>query len=192
MTSVPAYVAALAVVVPAVAGLGGYWLAGRNDEARDKRAEARETNARRAARAERLADQRHDFQRDLLLEMQEALLRVVRSTAKIVMQDQHTLKERGQMFQMPDGMSEEAYDAGVALSRAKVRVLDDGLRGELEAFQKMVSGIAVGTVALKDASPERALAELKAELGRLTDRYAAVNETLGVLLRKELSREPEA
>jgi len=50
-------------------GLGGYWLAGRHDEARDRRAADREATARGAALAERLEEQRHTFQRDLLLEL---------------------------------------------------------------------------------------------------------------------------
>ena len=42
-------------------GLGGYWLAGRNEESRDRRAAGREREARRAALAERLEEQRHTF-----------------------------------------------------------------------------------------------------------------------------------
>jgi hypothetical protein len=48
-------------------GLGGYWLAGRHDDARDRRTVAREESARRAALADRLEEDRHAFQRDTSL-----------------------------------------------------------------------------------------------------------------------------
>jgi hypothetical protein len=58
--------------------LGGYWFSGRNDEARDKRADQRETRARRAVLAERLEEERHTFQRDTFLELQNLLLELAR------------------------------------------------------------------------------------------------------------------
>jgi len=70
-------------VTTLLGGLGGYWLAGRNDDNRDQQAAAREEAARRESFAERLEEDRHTFQRDTLLELQDELQRLVRNTAQI-------------------------------------------------------------------------------------------------------------
>src|ERR1700756_3090739 len=61
----------------------------RNEEARDKRAAAREDAARRAALTERLEDQRHDIQRETLLELQDELQQLARATVQILMFDRN-------------------------------------------------------------------------------------------------------
>jgi hypothetical protein len=75
VTTVPAWLAVLGLVVPAGTGLIGYVLAGRNEQARDDRAAKREAVARRASVRERLQEQSHAFQRETLLELQDALQR---------------------------------------------------------------------------------------------------------------------
>lgn len=51
---------AIAAVIGSIATVagsyGGYWLAGRNEEQRDRRADAREATGRRAALADRLKE----------------------------------------------------------------------------------------------------------------------------------------
>lgn len=84
MAQVSDLVATLSILGPAVTGLGGYWLAGRNEEGRDKRTSDREEAARRAALRERIYEERQNFQRDMLIELQEVLSvlrRFVRVTA---------------------------------------------------------------------------------------------------------------
>jgi hypothetical protein len=54
MSLVSDWASLIAPITTMFSGLGGYWLAGRNDEARDKRAEARERAARQATLTERL------------------------------------------------------------------------------------------------------------------------------------------
>ena len=186
MTSVPSWVAALGIVAPPVAGLLGYLLAGRNEAARDARAETREEQARRAARVERQEDRKHDFQRDLLLDLQDRILAMIRGTAKVVMFDLGTLKEHGQMTQLPEDMNAETYDAGVAFSRAVVRVLDDDLRTRLEDFHTQVSAVELLGIRLRNAPPDRARTQLNTALNRLTESYTSVNERLGAALRAEL------
>lgn len=114
MTSVPDWIVALGVVVAALAGLAGYWLAGHNEEARDIRTAERETRARASALAERLADRRHEFQLGLLLEPQDVLQRSVRSTAQVIMQDQRTLRQTGHFHLQPKEYSDEAYATRLA------------------------------------------------------------------------------
>ncbi len=149
-TEVPAWVL---VAAPAVSGalavvgtVGGYWLNGKNDEARDQRTAQREAIAHQAERERDAAarqDERdiqrdiwsHEFQRDLLLQLQDELQKLVRSCAKVILQDQATLRERGQLFLLPPGMSDEAYDIGVSVSRLTARLLDDQVRQAVEEFR---------------------------------------------------------
>jgi hypothetical protein len=59
-------------------GAGGYWLSGRNDEARDARALQREQLARKEDLADRLQEQRHEWQRQTLLDLQDELQKLAR------------------------------------------------------------------------------------------------------------------
>lgn len=93
--NVAAWIAIVGPVTTLLGSLGGYWLAGRGDEARDRRAAAREDNARRAALSERLEEERHVFQRDTLLQLQDELQKLLRITGQINWQDQRAIGNSG-------------------------------------------------------------------------------------------------
>lgn len=193
MTVIPDWLAALGIVVPALTGLGGYWLAGRNEESRDRRLAAHAHEARRAELAERLTERRHDFQLDLLLELQTALLRQTRATARVILQDQGTLRNHGQLFRLPADINQESYDAGVDLGRLQVRLLDDALRQQVQGFHHFTAGLEVSVVTLRDLPADEAIEHLERQMRQLADRFGVVNESLGSVLRMELGRTiPEA
>lgn len=166
-------------------GLGGYWLAGRNDEARDRRAAERESADRRAAFAERLEEDRHNFQRDTLLELQDQLHRLVRATTRILLQDEKTLKERGQLYLLPGELDAEEFQAFANIRRLWARVLDPNLRDSVEGFTNVCSraGMPVPT-----EDKDLALAELRRREAAIGASYEQVNGLLGELLRRELDR----
>jgi hypothetical protein len=168
-----------------LSGLGGYWLAGRNEEARDQRAAAREAAGRRAALAERLEEDRHTFQRDTLLELQDELQRLARITTRINLQDEKTLKERGQLYQLPEGLSDEAHQIVISLQRLRARALDPELRQAVADFVALCSRDAVG---LAHLDKDSALAELRRQYAELAPIYAALSDRLGEHLRRELDR----
>jgi len=188
VTQIPSWLAALGILAPVATALGGYWFAGRNEEARDQRTAEREKRARRESFGERQVERRHAFQRELLLDLQTAMQREVRATARIVFQDQRTLREHGTLNQLPAGMSEEAYDAGVDMWRLQVRVLNDDLRGELEKLHEHASGVESSVALVKDLQAQEAIDQLGTLLNELTSRYANVNALLGQHLRAELDR----
>jgi hypothetical protein len=97
-------VAGIGAVATVVNGLGGYRLAGRNDEARDIRTEQREEKSRTTALAERLQEQRHEWQREVLLELQDEVQKLARATGKILHQDRMTVREHGGVFLLPQGL----------------------------------------------------------------------------------------
>ena len=180
-----AWAAIVGPITTLLSGLGGYWLAGRNDDARDQRAAAREEAARRAALAERLEEQRHTFQRDILLELQDELQHLARITTRIAIQDRKTLKERGQLYLLPEEMSDEANQIVISVQRLRTRALDPVLRQAVADFIDLCSRDAS---ALARASAETILAHLDQQEAQLTHRYIALNDLLGELLRQELDR----
>jgi hypothetical protein len=180
-----AWAAIVGPITTLLGGLGGYWLAGRNDDARDQRAAAREAAARQAVFAERLEEQRHAFQRDTLLELQDELQRLGRITTRIAIQDRKTLKERGQLCLLPEGMSDEANQTVISVQRLRTRVLDPTPRQAVADFVEVCSRDAS---ALARESPETVLAHLDQQEAQMADQYIALNELLGERLRQELDR----
>jgi hypothetical protein len=166
-------------------GLGGYWLAGRNDDARDRRTVAREESARRAALADRLEEDRHAFQRDTLLELQDELQRLARATTRILLQDERTVKESGRLYQLPEGLSDEEFQIFTAVRRLWVRVLDPELRKAVEGFVDACSRAGLPT---SGGDKDEILARLRRQQARVGESYGAVNDLLGERLRRELDR----
>lgn len=182
---VVSWVAVVGPVTTLLGGLGGYWLAGRNEEARDQRASARETAARREALGERLEEDRHTFQRDTLLELQDELQRLVRVTAKINLQDLRTVKEHGQLYQLPEGLSDEAFQIVVSVQRLRARVLDDELRQRIADF---IDVCHRNTALLGEKDPDKIRAGLERHNREMGDFYIGLSELLGGHLRRELDR----
>jgi len=166
-------------------GLGGYWLAGRNDDARDRRTVAREESARRAALADRLEEDRHAFQRDILLELQDELQRLARVATRILLQDERTVKESGRLYQLPEGLSDEEFQIFTAVRRLRARVLDPELREAVEGFVDVCSRASLPT---SGGDKDEILARLRRQQARVRESYGAVNDLLGERLRRELDR----
>lgn len=161
VTQVPSWLAALGIVVPVATALAGYWLAGRNEEARDRRTAEREKGARHESFGERQVERSHEFQRELLLDLQRVLQKEMRAVAKVVHQDRRTLKEQGRMFLLPEGMERRGVRReGLEMWLLHVRVLDDELRQQLTDFHFHASGTEVSFSAVTDLPPDEAIVEL--------------------------------
>ena len=171
-------------------GLGGYWLAGRNEEGRDKRAAAREADSRHAALAERLEEQRHSFQLETLLALQDDLQGLSRSTAKISSADIQTLMQGNGLQRLSDELSETWRLAAVSVQRLQTRVLDAALRDGIRKFSDTCTSLAVLRAAETGESMEDRLARFRRQAAELATAYAALNEQLGELIRREMDRRP--
>jgi hypothetical protein len=174
-------------------GLGGYWLAGRNEETRDQRAANREEVARRAALAERLEENRHGFQRDTLLELQDELQRLIRNTAQILLQDEKTIKQSSQVYLLAGDLSDQAMQITVSVQRLRSRVLDDQLRAAIGEFVGLCSSAGISSIEypqgkVPDDQKDQALAKLRKQYTKLAEAYATLTELLGSHLRNELDR----
>lgn len=114
-------------------------LARRNDADKDRRAAAREEANRAAALAERLNEERHERQRETLLELQDELQKLARATGRILHQDLMTVRQQGGVFLLPDAtMSEDSLAATVAVLKLKERVLVDELRALIWRIRRLL------------------------------------------------------
>lgn len=188
--------AVIAPITTLLGVLGGYWLAGRNEGARDQRAAQRETRSRREALRERLEETRHTFQQDTLVQLQDELQALVRVTARDILQRQRTMLDSGQLSLEP-GRGEEGNQVRASVNRLQERLLDDRLRAEVSRFcnfcAQSAAGIELamtypfGSVADKDKRQE-AVTRLHAQAVELGDSYAVLARQVGVALRKEMDR----
>jgi hypothetical protein len=165
-------------------GLGGYMLAGRNDEARDGRAAEREECARRAALADRLEEDRHNFQRDTLLELQDELQRLARVATQILRQAEETV-ENGGLYRLPGALNDEEFQLRTSVRRLWVRVLDPGLRKDVEGFIAVCRNLGLPRAG---EDKDEVLTRLFQKEAKVLQTYEAVNNALGVQLRGELDR----
>lgn len=171
-TIVVAGIGALATVAN---GLGGYWLARRNDAAN-----------RAAALAERLQDRRHEWQRQVLLELQDELQKLARATWKILMQDLQAVREKGRVSLPPGGLgSEDSLAATVAVQRLRSRVLAEDLRALVGDFVNFCGFANTGAVIAHQNEPPEALESLIRDLeAQLGARYNVLVEQLGEHVRR--------
>jgi hypothetical protein len=193
MTNWTGIAAVIAPITTLLGVLGGYWLAGHNEEERDRRAATREGQARIDAFAEKLEEDRHSFQRLTLLELQDELQRMVRNTAQAIMQDQETIKEQGQIFLQPLGLSEEANQITVSLQRLRARVLDDELRAAIGDFIGRCSVAGIGLLGyprglVPEDQREAAHDRLERMMTEMGQEYLRLTDLLGSHLRRELDR----
>ena len=136
-----AWAAIVGPITTLLGGLGGYWLAGRNEEARDRRAAAREGATRQAALGERLEEQRHSIQTETLLALQDQLLRLARNATMALAADVRNLRDDGRYRPLGD-LGDETREITASVQLLRTRVLDAGLREAVDNFVALCSRIA--------------------------------------------------
>jgi hypothetical protein len=167
--------------------LGGYWLAGRNEEARDTRASKREETARRAALTERLEDQRHEIQRETLLELQDELQKLARATVQILHFDRNNLGLRAAgTVPLPDDL-DDGFST-LSVNRLKTRVLDRQLRDAIDAFTAICSRDAAIPRGGEHFSGDDLQTAITEQLVELNERFMQLNEQVGEHIRDEIDR----
>jgi hypothetical protein len=179
------WITALSIIAPSVTGVMGYRLAGINEEKRDIRQAQREKDARKAERLQRLRDRNHDFQREVLLGLQDQGRMLTRVTLQAINHDLKTIEDTGQIGRLPDVLDQEVLAAGAAYLEALNRVADDGLRHHLREFHEL----AAKANSFFGLSPPQAKTQLETVKTKMAFDYRAAHDALGAVLRSELSRE---
>lgn len=118
-------------------------------------------------RRQRREDRRDDYQRETLLDLQDALIRLGSATARV-----HMLIERSQP--VPDDLDEALRFVSLETSKLVVRVTDGRARDLAFAFLEAETHV-------KNATPS---SDHDALRGRLISDLEAVNSRIGELLRK--------
>jgi len=122
------------------------------------------------------------FQRETLLALQEALVAFQRAVALVHIADMRTLKERGGLFLLPEGLSDGVHQAGLRYMLLAQRVTDDALRAVLVGLNEEMARIEVGHLGRDDVTYEQVEAE-HARFGEVGDE---AQKALGQVLRRYL------
>lgn len=141
-----------------------------------RRTMAREREARKDARRAALGERRANFQRQTLLDLQDALARVQRCAASLHMEDRRVFHEKGQWQKhlYSEGLSEADRAAQVQSSMLMVRVRDEAVR----ALVEKVKSAAVSSSFTQGLEQSNDLLDQMGQLGE------AANRRIGEVLRQ--------
>jgi hypothetical protein len=141
-----------------------------------RRIRDREREARQENRLDQMFERRNTFQRQTLLELQGALLELVRTTSSINHVDVMASRKAGhwQKGLVPDDLNEEHRLANAQTTVLSVRVRDQAVRDLVDEVKQN----GVGTLF---ASSEPASTQL---LKQMSDTFDKLNARIGELLRE--------
>jgi len=129
-------------VGPLLGAAVGFVGSGAIQRGSDKRAAEREDQARDEERKQRREDERRAFEVSTFSRLPALLQRNARSAAKVLMFDLQSLKEHGRMVSNTPA-NDEDFAARVEFSLTIGEVLDDHVRGKLEAALQAFSRMEV-------------------------------------------------
>lgn len=177
------------VVAPLALGIVAFFLGGLNERKRDERTLEREDIARKHLQREAVDNERHGFQRETLLSLQESLIAVARIGFITLLEDRRIIRETGTFGMLPEEIGGiEARNAMGNFNRLAHRILDESLRADLLRFSGLVSKVTLPPVGWESLSPEQAAASFEKCESDLSAEMSHVQEALGVALRLELAR----
>lgn len=119
------------------------------------------------------------------------LQRLTRLTSLALIEDQKTLKEHGQLYQLPEHLGgEESLQVNVTVHRLRERVLDPELREAVLDYINLCFTSSSGRTgaAAPGKAPKEAITELRQQQDLIGYRYFTLSNLLGEHLRKELDR----
>lgn len=173
--------------LPLVTAFLGYALAAITELFRDRRAHKREIEAqafvrdrereaRDVARRDERFERRTEFQRETLLNLQEEVFKLMRTTAEMQHSDAMALRSGVQWHKqlLPPDLNVRAFSANVQTTKLKVRVADEGVRELVNELKKHAT-----SVACSDSETAGEQANL-----RMIQTYGELNDRIGELLRK--------
>lgn len=127
---------------PVFTALLGYLTSLFTEFYREKRTSARELESRKATRRLQLSERRSNFQRETLLELQDAISQLARTHAQVHHLDTMERRKSGVwVHQVPEDLNQEAFAAMVKTLQLLVRVHDDPIRQMTQALRTHATGI---------------------------------------------------
>lgn len=136
----------MATWFPVVTLVFGYVLSVISDSFKDRRTLQREREARKATRRAQMYERRVTFQRQTLLDLQDALNDLARAVGAIHLEDERTYHQIREWNKMPhtQDASENCRLAFRRMSTFRVRVHDDTVRELAQKFQNYSSDVTTG------------------------------------------------
>jgi hypothetical protein len=155
----------------------GYITKSISDWLQHQRTGEREREAREAARREQLFERRSTFQRQTLLDLQEALMQLARTIGEMNSRDNVTYRDTGKWQRQLYGadLAEGNRLANARTAMLGVRVRDDSVRDLLQQFKDHCTAV---TMSASQADCERSLRSMSAVFVTLNQR---IGEVLGKL-----------
>jgi hypothetical protein len=130
---------------------------------------------------------RDAFQRETLIDLQDAIGAAVRVYIELFIhrREGFDATQRFARDQPPEDLSQRVDGASLAVERLKSRVLDDELRGLVTEMENFWSGARSRNVSPLDDDKNSFVRSYQA-MGKALDTQSAVEERLGVVLRRLL------
>jgi uncharacterized membrane protein len=156
------------------------WLRDRRASERERAtAEAtgsREREAREAARRVQLFERRVSFQRETLLNLQDAVVKLSRTAGRMHHIDEMEYRKAGRWggHLFPEGLSDEAHQANVTIMVLTARVRDDRVREMVKTFRSHANRVGISLT--KEADSEA--------LHKMSEVLEPLHERIGEVLRK--------
>lgn len=175
--TVPAWVAILGPLV-------GYAIAVGTELLRGRQARIREREARRDTRQAAREDARDSFERETLLQLQDAVAALMRNTARVQHEEEMEYRRSGRWGRsaLPEEIEGEiSIQFPRDVQRLRVRLLDDRLR---ELVNEWSSFAAAATIpAMREETDAEARLRSTAAWKRCSDLYIEMAEAIGERLR---------
>jgi hypothetical protein len=164
---------AVTLALGAVGTLGAQGLRERFTLGREREARTAERQVARDA-----------LQRETLLELQDAILRVVRNTSQLRIHHQIVYASKGTYAREldPPELSDENREAMAITTRLRQRVLDDELRQHVRDVQELCTQITMPPQVMGETD-EQAARRAEEASGRLARDYNDLENHLGRVLR---------
>jgi hypothetical protein len=161
---------------PSVTLLIGFATGAVTEWLRDRRTEGRERKARKEARRDQFLERRKDFQRQTLLDLQEAVMELIRTAGEMHYQDLMASRKAGKWVSQPvtDELNERARIVQARTTLLSVRVRDDSVRGFVDELKGHASSLVVS----------KSQAESEATFANINPIFQKLNERVGQLLRE--------
>jgi hypothetical protein len=146
------------------------------DARKAERTYQREKVARDAARRDILLERRSQFQRQTLLDLQDAVMKLVRTTGEMQHLDIMSSRagERWHEKPYPNDLDQRAHSAAVQTTVLGVRVSDESIRNLLKQLKAGTNGVLFS----------RNLNEAERATGMMAEVFDLLNERIGEVLRK--------
>ncbi|MHB8482037.1 MAG: hypothetical protein ACYDBV_04770 [Nitrospiria bacterium] len=166
---------------PVLTALLGYAAGFVSEWFRDQRTSKRDREARKATRQDQLSERRVTFQRQTLLDLQDAMMKLVRTAGVMHHQDIMEYHKTGKWQQQSFGgeVAESSRLTMASTLMLSVRVRDDTIR---ELVEKVKSHALKAMLCTTEGESQIAMRNM-------TNTYETLNERIGEVFRK-LDDEP--